>query len=129
MSLDHRVQTLFSLLGYLPQYVVDGTNNFVQASLRRAGELAELLNNAAKRIRTFRVWNAQLAASTPPSTFPFVTYVERACAELEGGGDLIGAAIEEGARVVVLQLGRRGLDTPGNVLTDPRVAHGSAHKE
>lgn len=72
VSLGHRVQTLFSLLGYLPQYVVDGIKNFVQASPRRTGKLAEWLNSVAKGIRTFHVWDARFAASTP-STLQFVT--------------------------------------------------------
>lgn len=67
MSLDHRVETLFFLLGYVPQYVIDGTRYFGQISLRRTGERSERRNNVAKGIRTFNAWVARLAASTPYS--------------------------------------------------------------
>lgn len=53
--------------------------------------------------------------------------VEQTCAKLEGGGDLKGAAIEEGARALVPRPGRRGFDAPASALPAPRVAHGSTH--
>lgn len=64
-----RGDAVFALLGFLAQYFVHGTKDFGQASLRRAGELTERLNDVAKGTLTFHAWDARLAASTPLKVF------------------------------------------------------------
>ena len=72
VSLNNQAEALlFSLLVHLAQNVEDGTKDFGQASLRRAVELTERLNNFAKETRTFHARNVLLAVSTP-FRLPFV---------------------------------------------------------